>query len=211
MEAVTESFLVFYVFITLPPEITVILMCGVFSTHSLFQAVSNVYSYCKRVNNRDYSPIGHDSDNLLLQYEKRHHCLVNFVMICGLLCQILGLSFVMGFLMKVYFDSRILGLSLVIPCLLILSISWSNLVQKFTFKPDKKSLKKVLKRKKSCKSHQKDDDDKTIITARWKSSKKCVQVNVCDWYVKFFKFLNIFIFIVHRYFIICLLVSCPLL
>ena len=210
MEAVTESFLVFYVFVTLPPEITVILMCGVFSTHSLFQAVTNVCYYCKRVNNRDYFPVGHDSANLLLQYEKRHHCLVNLVTICGLLCQILGLSCVMGFLMKVYFDSRILGLSFVIPCLLILSISWSNLVQKFTFIPSQTSLQQVLERKRSRKSHGK-DDDKTIITARWKSSKKCVQVNVCDWYVKFFKFLNIFIFIVHRYFIICLLVSCPFL
>ena len=166
-------------------------MCGVFSTHSLFQAVTNVYYYCKRVNNRDYSPIGHDSANLLLQHEKRRHCLVNFIMICGFLCQILSLPCVITFLIKAHVhvgDNKILGLVLVIPCLLILSISWSNLVQKFTFKPDEESLKKVLERKKSRKSHQTDDDDKTIITARWKSSKKCVQVNVCDWYVKFLNF-----------------------
>ena len=171
MEAVAESFLVFYVFITLPPEITVILMCGVFSTQSLFQAVTNVYYYCKR-GNRDYSPIGHA--NLILQYGKRHHCFVSFIMTCGLLCQILGLLSVMTFLLKAYLDvghNRILGLALVIPSLLMLSFSWSRLMQKFTFIPSQTSIQKALNRKRSHILHQ--DYNEMTITARWKTSKIC--------------------------------------
>ena len=170
MEAVAESFLVFYVFITLPPEITVILMCGVFSTESLFQAVTNVYYYCKH-GNRDYSPIGHA--NLILQYGKHHHCFVNFIMICGVLCQVLGLLSVMTFLLKAYLDvghNRILGLALVIPCLLILSFTWSSLMQKFTFIPSQKSIQKALNRKRARKLYLEDYNEMTI-TARWKTSK----------------------------------------
>ena len=173
MEAVAESFLVFYVFITLPPEISIILMCGVFSTQSLFQAVTNVYYYCKR-GNKDYSPIGHA--NLILQYGKRHHFFVNFIMICGLLCQILGLLCVMTFSLKAYLDvghNRILGLALVIPCLLMLSFSWSSLMQKFTFNPSQSSIQKALNRKRTHILRQEDYNEITI-TARWKTSKICI-------------------------------------
>ena len=188
MEAVAESFLVFYVFITLPPEITVILMCGVFSTQSLFQAVTNVYYYCKH-GNRDYSPIGGHA-NLILQYGKCHHCFVNFIMICGLLCQIIGLVCVIGFLVKAAYvipgHNRIMGLVFLIPCLLVLSFSWSSLMQKLTFTPSQASLQQALEKKRSYKSHR-NDYNETIITARWKSSKKCVQVKTCDWHAKVIK------------------------
>ena len=179
MEAIAESFLVFYVFITLPPEITVLLMCGVFSTHSLFQAVTNVYYYCRR-GNEDYSLIGHA--NLILQYRKRYHCFVNFITICGFFSQILGLLCVMVFLMKACLDvdhNRILGVALLIPFLLILSFSWSNLVQKFTFNPSQISSQQEQENR----SHQNNNNEKDI-AARWKSSKKCVLIDVCDWYVE---------------------------
>ena len=185
MEAVAESFLVFYVFITLPPEISIILMCGVFSTQSLFQTFINVYYYCKR-GSKDYSPIGHN--NVMIQHEKscyRHF--VTFISICSLFCQIFGLVCVIGFLAKAAYQipghNRILGLAFVIPCLLMLSFSWSSLIQKWTFTPSQTSLQQALERKRSYKSHRNDYHD-TTITTRWKSSKKCVQVNACDCHAK---------------------------
>ena len=195
MEAIAESFLVFYVFITLPPEISVFLMCGIFNAHSLFQAVNDVYYYYKRdspighsivISSQNYSPIGHN--NVMIPYEKSYcRRIFNFISICSLLCQIFGLVCVIGFLVKAAYEipghNRILGLAFVIPCLLMLSFSWSSLIQKWTFTPSQTSLQQALERKRSYKSHRMDYDD-TTITARWKSSKKCVQANACDWHVK---------------------------
>ena len=193
MEAVAESFLVFYVFITLPPEISVLLMCGIFNTQSLFQAATNVYYYCKRdssighnnvIGSQSYSPIG--PDNVMIPYEKSYWRRI-FISVCSLLCQIFGLVCVMGFLVKAAYQiqehNRIIGLVFLIPCLLVLCFSWSSLIQKLTFTPSQASLQEALERKRSYNSHRKDYDE-TIITARWKSSKNCVQVKTCDWHVK---------------------------
>ena len=188
-----ESFLVFYVLITLPPEISVLLMCGIFNIQSLFQACTNVYYYCKRdssvghnnvISSQSYSPIG--PNNVMIPYGKSYWRRI-FISVCSLLCQIFGLVCVMGFLVKAAYQipghDRFIGLGFLIPCLLVLSFSWSSLIQKWTFTPSQASLQQALERKRSYNSNLKDYNE-TTITARWKSSKNCVQVKTCDWHMK---------------------------
>ena len=166
MEAVAESCLLFYVFITLPPEVSVVLMCGVVSIHSIIQAIIYIYYYVKSNGQENNLPlIG--SNKVVLKFGKCHHTFVNFISICAIICQILGLLSAIAFLIKEYENAelgRILGPVLAIPCLLILSFTWSSLIQKLTFFPNSKSMQSATIR-------ENENRDDTTITARWKTSK----------------------------------------
>ena len=166
MEAVAESCLLFYVFITLPPEVSVVLMCGVVSIHSIIQAIIYIYYYFNSNGpENNLALIG--SNKMVLKFGKCHHTFVNFISICALICQIFGLTISTAFLIKEYMNAeldRILGPVLAIPCLLLLSFTWSSLIQKLTFFPNLKSMQSEMRR-----DHQ--NRDGTTITARWKASK----------------------------------------
>ena len=161
MEAVAESCLLFYVFITLPPEVSVVLMCGVVSIHSIIQAIIYIYYYFSSNRQENNLPlIG--SNKMVLKFGKCHHTFVNFISICALICQIFGLIISTAFLIKEYINAeldRILGPVLAIPCLLLLSFTWSSLIQKLTFFPNC-AMRSVQQNR-----------DGTTITARWKASK----------------------------------------
>ena len=184
MEAIAECLLLFYVFITLPPEITVILMCGAFSTQSLVQAISNLCYYCKR-GNQNHSP-SHDyvSDeqlNSTLQFGMRRRCFRSFIRISSSLYQIIGLGFVTAFLVLEYRNTeqhRVFGLILAVPCLLILSFTWTTRIQKLTFFPSKVSIKRAMK-KITRQVSDPENFDETTITARWKASMCIICVCVC--------------------------------
>ena len=166
MEAVAESCLLFYVFITLPPEVSVVLMCGVVSIHSIIQAIIYIYYYFSSNGQENkFSLIG--SNKVVLKFGKCHHIFVNFISICAIICQILGLLCMTVFLIKAYESAKlnkILGPVLAIPCLLILSLTWSSLIQKLTYFPNLKSMQSEMRR-----NHE--NRDGTSITARWKASK----------------------------------------
>lgn len=190
MEAVAESLLLFYVFITLPPEITVILMCGAFSTQSLVQAVSNVCHYCKRGNksrssSRDY--ISDEHANSTIQHGMGRRCFTSFIRISSSLYQIIGLGLVTAFLVIEYRnteENRVFGLFLAVPCLLILSFTWSTRIQRLTFFPSQVSIKRAMK--KICRQVSDPENfDETSITARWKASMciicVCLGVYISDY------------------------------
>ena len=141
-EAITETFLVFFIFITLPPEVSVVLMCGVYSTQSLIECFRNIYCYCKRQSGRrsDYMPVETDDDvDMIYQVNKGNHCVINCVSSLGFLCQFSGLVAVTGFLITAYTveagQNRILEFVLAVPCLLLLSFVWSRKIQKLTYTP----------------------------------------------------------------------------
>ena len=168
MEAVAESCLVFYVFITIPPEVSVVLMCGVVSIHSIVQTIIYIHYYFKYNGQENkFSLLG--GNKAVLNFGKCHHIFVNFISICGLVCQIVGLISATAFLIKEYESAelgRILGPVLAIVCLLILSFTWSSLIQKLTFLPNLKSIQSGTIRDQQI-------SDGTTITARWKTSKWC--------------------------------------
>lgn len=183
MEAIAESLLLFYVFITLPPEITVILMCGAFSTQSLVQAVSNVCYYCKRDNKdryRSHDYISDGSTNSTHQYGMGRRCFISFIRISSSLYQIIGLGFVTAFLVLEYRNTeekRVFGLFLAVPCLLILSFTWSTRIQRLTFFPSKVSIKRAMK--KCRRVSDPENFDETSVTARWKASMCIICLCLC--------------------------------
>ena len=113
-EAITETFLVFFIFITLPPEVSVVLMCGVYSTQSLIE------HYCEVNKNKRNMKICQSVISPL-----------------GVLCQFAGLVAVIGFLIMASTveagQNQIFGFVLAVPCLLLLSFVWSRKIQKLTY------------------------------------------------------------------------------
>ena len=173
MEAVAECFLFFYIFIMFPPALSILLMCGVYSTQSLAESFYGIYDMCyKARNNQNYISID-GIGNLRLRYR----CLIALVLVAGFLCQTSGLASITVFLAKAYYDSRahMLGLVMVVLCLIVLSFSWSGRVLKRTFAPSEKSKYKakiVMLKTGQAK------ELKTI--ARWKASKLKIASTVAD-------------------------------
>lgn len=169
MEAIAECFLVFYIFITFPPALSVLLMCGVYSTQSLVETVYGIYyMFCKTRGNRDnYASIDDGAAVIHIGKSIPHRCLIVTLLLIGFLCQASGIGSVSFFLVKAYTDSKaqILGLVLAVPCLIGLSLTWSGRMQKKTFVPNQKSIDKA----KVVMMKNREKELNTI--ARWKASK----------------------------------------
>lgn len=90
-----------------------------------------------------FRPIPDEIGNL----SPRYRCLIALILVAGFLCQTSGLASITVFLANAYIGSpsrnNLLGLVLVIPCLVVLSFSWSGRVQKRTFSPSEKSKDKA--------------------------------------------------------------------
>lgn len=137
-------------------------MCGVYSTQSLFETFASAYHLYKRGRN-NYVPI--EISNSLYRVGRCRHCLVVFMMFIGLFCQGAGLCSVTIFLVIAYNEgdrSRIMGSVLAVPCLVVLSLAWSGLLQKSTYLPSQHSIDNANKQSKHCGND---------VTARWKASK----------------------------------------
>ena len=157
VEALSETALLFYGWILLPPEISLLLMNGLFSVQAILNLVDIFkYSICPS------SYVNLDSTSLRTPAPSAFwRGLILIIVIVGLLMQCTGLTI----------SSLLFGLAAVEPgvyitivaCTLLLSLAWSDRIQRLTNIPNLSTLGKKFK--------QYADKHNYEPTARWKSSK----------------------------------------
>lgn len=195
LEALSETFLVFYVFVTLPPAVSLLVMCGVCRIESILDyvvSINEIQGYfqlpawvckipkiCQR-KRKDYDVIPSnpldDAPKILTPTEcKRNEAkrmLLILCLVCLAICQVGGIVAVAIFLGLAYTDNIASTVSIVInslstPSVILLSFTWFGWLQKkLTYQPRADSIEKA-KMTQNCEKN---------VTAKWKSSKIIISV-----------------------------------
>lgn len=117
--------------------IVLFVMSGVFS----FQGLLNVYLLVtSRASNHsgNYQPIGRTPIHFQMKMPTK--ILLASATILGIFFQVGGLGAIIGFAAK----THILPIGIImLVCLLVLAFTWTNTIQKLTFRPSEKDIKKA--------------------------------------------------------------------
>lgn len=130
-------------------------MSGLFS----IQGLLNIYVLnTARLNNYspNYQPIGRTP--IYAQMKMSVKIVLTFLTVVGIVCQIGGLVTITGLASR-HGILPIAGIMLV--CLLVLAFSWTNTIQKLTFRPSKKDIERAKRRGKS--------EMRAVCGGRWKA------------------------------------------
>ena len=157
VEALSETALLFYGWIILPPEISLLLMNGMFSV----QAIWNFIKLCKYgICTSSYENIDTLPPRWLSSTRGYCRLLVVIVLIIGLLMQFAGLTLACVFAGLASIGPEVITIAV---CTLMLSLAWSDRIQRLVTIPNLSSLGKRFKQYAEKHNYQP--------AARWKSSK----------------------------------------
>ena len=147
-------------FISLPPMIVIFLMSGLFSV----QGIINIYSIARSKPGYQQLPgSAVPYAATFLQLTKGKKWLLVMLILLGICLQIGGVGSASSFMIA---DRDILPIGCFsIPCFLLLSLAWTNSIQKLTFSPSKAFIERAQKLAVSSGHSIKP------VSARWKASK----------------------------------------